>query len=373
MKMPRKKFLVPLDRLIVAILASSMSLTGFAQAEPLTAPFSLARDIMNNNKKNICTLQVPAPVLELDLLSFYDQDDDSRSTIVPSQKKAYDDAIAGARSFTNAVAKAASNYTQTDGNRLESAACTLEILTVWANADALSVLKTRQSALSATRMIAGAAMGYLQVRNAAPLLGVDTKPIEAWFDRRAKDIIPIYTESGDKVSNIQNHRYWGGFAVAAVGVAIGNRDYLQFGIDSYKIGVCQVTPDGALPLELARGAKARDYHLHAAAPLVMIGSLATANGQNIFPECNNGLQRLVNFALNAINDPTEIERLTGETMVKLPMKDGKIRDDRIAWLPAYLNYFPGDKDKFSSLYSGTLFSANLGGRISIMYDVSLRN
>lgn len=363
----------PAYRLIVVIVTSSFCASGLAQSAPLTAPFTLARHIMKNNNKTKCELPVPAPVVELELLSFYDQDDNSRSTIVPAQKKAYDEAIAGAKLFTSLVAKAASNYTQTDGNRLDSAACALKVLSVWAKADALSVFKTRQSALSATRMIAGAAMGYLQVRNAAPLLGVDTALIDDWFSRRAKDIIPIYTESGEMRSNIQNHRYWGGFAVAAIGVAIGNKDYLQFGIDSYKIGVCQVTSDGALPLELARKKKARDYHLHASAPLVMIGSLAVANGQNIFGECNNGLQRLVNFALNAINNPSDIERLTGETMVKLPIENGKIRDDRIAWLPAYLYYFPKDKAKFSDLYTGSLFSASLGGRVSIMYDVSLRN
>jgi poly(beta-D-mannuronate) lyase len=349
------------------------AVTATAARAELKVPFEIARHVVDVPGEKDCESKLVQPVRELELFSMYDQDDDSRSTIDPEQKKKYEKAMKQARDFLTDLTKQASNYTQTDGNRLEQAACALKVLNLWADADALSVLKTRQSALSASRLIAGAAMAYMQVRPAAKVLDIKTDGIEAWLARRARDLIPVYTESGDARSNLQNHRYWGGFAVAAVGVAVGNRDFLEFGVESYRIGVCQVTADGALPLELDRRKKARDYHLHAVAPLVMIASLAQPNGFDLFSECDNALPRLVRFSLASIKDPSRIEALAGEKQVPLPMEDGVVRGDRLAWLSVYLHYFPNERGKYKSLIKEPLFSSNLGGRVSVIYDLSQRN
>ncbi|MBB2820015.1 UNVERIFIED_ORG: poly(beta-D-mannuronate) lyase [Rhizobium esperanzae] len=361
----------------VSLLAGMFLLLGGVQANqaaPLTVPFELARHIAQNNGKRDCSEKLPAPVATLNLTSIYEDDDESHSSIDPKNKDRYDKAIAQTRQFAAFVTKYASNYTETDGNKLDAASCALAALDSWARADALSDLKTRQSYLSATRIVAGAALAYVQVRPAATLLKFDTGAIEKWLGGLAERTIPVYTESGDRDSNRQNHRYWGGFAVTAVGVAIGRRDFLDFGFESYKLGVCQVTADGALPLELMRKKKARDYHLHATGPLVMMASLLQANGYDALSQCDNGLQRLAHFALDSINDPSKMEMLAGEPQVNLPRdKRGLIRPDRIAWLDAYLRYYPNDRNTYGKLFDGDLFSSNLGGRINILYNVSERD
>lgn len=360
-------------RILAIGIAAGLMMTTPSHAASLKLPFEPARQVEAKAGDHSCKAKLVKPVKELDLFSIYDQDDDSRSTVDPEQKKKYDKAIKQARDFLTDITKQASNYTQTDGNRLEQADCALKALRSWADADALSVLKTRQSALSSSRLIAGAAMAYMQVRPAAKILDIETAPIDAWLTRRAENLIPVYTETGDARSNFQNHRYWGGFAVAAVGVAVGNKAFLDFGIESYKIGICQVTPEGALPLELARQKKARDYHLHAIAPLVMIASLAHPNGYDLFPECGNALQRLVHFSLDSISQPKKIETLSGAQQLPVPMEDGVVRSDRIAWLSVYLRYFPEDRKKYAGLFKEPLFSSNLGGRVSVIYDVDKRN
>lgn len=358
-------------------MAGALILVGTVQpiqAATLTVPFELARHVTKNNGKENCADNPPAPVVSLNLSSIYEDDDDSHSTIDPQHKDRYDKAVAQTRQFAAFVTRQASNYTGTDGNRLDAASCALKALDLWARADALSDLKTRQSYLSTTRILAGAALAYIQVRPAAALLKFDTGTIEKWLSGLADRTIPIYTESGDRTSNKQNHRYWGGLAVTAVGVAIGRKDYLDFGFESYKLGVCQVTADGALPLELMRKKKARDYHLHATGPLVMMASLLQANGYDALSECDNGLKRLAHFALDSINDPSRIETLAGEPQVKLPRdKNGLIRPDRIAWLDAYLHYYPEDRKLYGKLFDGALFSSNFGGRISVLYNVSERD
>lgn len=358
----------------VSVLAFSAAGTRSAAAATLAIPFQLARDTPNNNGKVECGQEIPTPVVSLSLSSIYDGEDESHSTIDPKNKARYDKTIDQTRQFSTFVTKNASNYTETDGNRLDAASCTLRALDAWAKADALSDLKSRQTYLSMTRIIAGAALAYVQVKPAAQLLDYDTTAIEAWLDNLAGRVIPIYTESGDRPSNRANHRYWGGLAVTAVGVAIGRKDFLDFGFESYKLGVCQVTAEGALPLELVRRKKARDYHLHAAGPLVMMASLLQVNGFDAFSQCGNGLQRLVHFSLRSIEDPSLVESLSDAKQVPLPRdENGFVRGDRIAWLDAYLAQYPGDRAEYGRLFKEPLFSSNFGGRVSIFYNTSLRD
>jgi poly(beta-D-mannuronate) lyase len=364
----RLKVIVP-----VVFVATLVSLGQSALADGLKSPFLPARHPLKDSPAIHCTDKIPTPVVELELLSIYDQEDESRSTIDPTRKKDYDAAIASARSFSNSVTKHASNYVQSDGSRLNDATCALNMLDAWAGADALSVLKTRQSALSSTRILAGSALAFLQVRDAAKIMKFDTAQIEAWLDRRASAIIPVYTESGDARSNKQNHRYWGGLAVAAIGVATGNADYLKFGMDSYEVGVSQIQPDGSLPLELARKKRARDYHLHATAPLVMIAELAEANGYDLYAAHDGAIHRLVDFDLRAVADPTEIEGLTQATMEAIP-KDGQyLRGDRLAWTDAYFARFPEKRSVYNLNVDRPLFSSNIGGRITVLFDTTFRN
>ncbi len=354
------------------VATQGMVVSGYA-AEGLKSPFVAARYPLKNDGKKKCSVAVPKPVIEVDLLSVYNQDDESRSTIDPTRKKTYDAAIASIRVFSSNITKYSSNYVQSDGNRLEDAACVLEYMDIWAKADALSIMKTRQSALSTTRILAGTALAYLQVREAISLLKFDTTQIDAWLNRRAAAVIPVYTETGDTRSNKQNHRYWGGLAVAAIGVAIGKTEYLKFGIDSYEVGVSQIQPDGTLPLELARKKRARDYHLHATSPLVMIAELAFANGTDLYSAHDGSIHRLVDFDLRAMKDPAEIEKLTQAKMEAFPKDGAFLRGDRLAWTDAYFARFPEKRATYNLNVKRPLYSSNIGGRVTVLFDTTFRN
>lgn len=362
------RFLMILSSLICLLSAEMV------YAADTVIPFTTAREITKNNGRRECPHPLPEPVRTLELNSIYDQEDPSRSQIDAENKERYENAIAHTRAFLIFITRYASNYTQTDGNRLDGAACALEALTLWARADALSDLKSRQTYHSMTRVIAGSAIAFMQVKAASDLLEIETSVIERWLTRRAQSTIPIYTQTGNLPSNRQNHRYWAGLAVAAVGVITGRRDFLDFGYHSYQIGICQVTTNGALPLELDRKKRARDYHLHALAPLVMLASITHANGYDALSLCNGSLQKLARFALDSIKDPIKVEGLTGVKQVSLPReKNGLVRRDRIAWLEVYLSLYPKERSHYQDLYDSPLFSSNLGGRLSAIYNFDFRN
>lgn len=333
-----------------------------AGAAGLASPFAAVAP--QSTGASTCGDPVPTPVVTLAVTSIYDQDDDSRSTIDEDQFDAYTEEMSGVRDFLTYVTKATSDYVASGGKKLSRAACALAWIDAWARADALSDLDTRQSALSSTRIIAGMGMAFLSVRPFAEQSGFDTSAIEAWFGARARDFIGVYENSGDRNSNRSNHRYWGGFAVAVSGVVTGDRSLLDWGIESYRIGVCQIDARGALPLELERDKKARDYHLHAIAPLVMIAELAEANGTDAYGLCDGAMHRLVKFALTSVGDPAEIEGITGARQVKLPTTDGAVRGDRLAWVEPYFKRFGGSEKDYGIKLSRPLFSSNLGGHLT---------
>ncbi len=349
---------------LVAVSALAALLgSGPVLASGLASPFSA---VAPKAAAAACGDAVPDPVVGLAVTSIYDQSDESRSTIDDEQFDAYTEEMAGPRDFLTYVTKAASDYVASNGKKAGKAACVYAFIDAWARGDALSQLDTRQSALSSTRIVAGMGMAYLAVRPYVEAEGLDTSAIEGWFAARAVDFQRVYDQSGDRGSNRSNHRYWGGFAVAVSGVVAGDRALLDWGVASYKIGVCQIDAHGALPLELAREKKARDYHLHAIAPLVMIAELAEANGVDAYGFCDGAMHRLVKFSLTAVADPSEIEALTGSKQLKLPTDDGAIRGDRLAWVEPYFKRFGGSETDYGIKVNRPLFSSNLGGRLTVM-------
>ncbi len=346
-----------LASLLVLPLATAPALAEMASPFPSVAPKGSPAE---------CKDAAPEPVTSLAVTSIYDQSDKSRSTIDDDQFDTYTEGMSGVRDFLTYVTKAASDYVASGGKKVAKAACALAWIDAWAGGDAMSDLDTRQSALSTTRIVAGMGMAYLSIRPYAEATGFDTSAIEAWFKARAEAFVAVYEGSGDRGSNRSNHRYWGGFAVAVSGVVADDRDLLDWGIESYRIGVCQIDARGALPLELERAKKARDYHLHAIAPLIMIAELAEANGTDAYGFCDGAMHRLVKFALTSVEDPDEIEALTGAKQVKLPTDDGAIRGDRLAWVEPYFKRFGGSEKDYGIKLSRPLFSSNLGGRLTSM-------
>lgn len=345
-------------------------LTAPASAIGLNSPFATVAPKLEVDTQFTCPDTPPKPEKSLSVTSIYDKADPSHSKIDDDQYDEYSEAMLGVRDYLTAVTKYASDYVSSKGTRVASGVCAITWLDAWAKGDALSDLGTRQSALSATRIVAGMGMAWLAVRGVADAMDYDPTILAAWFERRASDFIATYEESGNLGSNRSNHRYWGGFAVAASGVMAGDMDKLEWGVQSFKIGACQIREDGALPLELNRKKRARDYHLHAIAPMVMIGELAAANGIDAYDLCGGAFQRLVKFALTQVEDPTLIVALTGTKQQTIPDRDGHPRGDRFAWVDPYFKRFGGSEADYGFTLDRPLFSSNLGGRVTAYVEAN---
>lgn len=362
---------MPFSFSLACLLAAGLASSGAAESNGLLLPYKIPAAVMKDAKPvpEDCMTGLPDPVVTLELESIYDQSDKYHAKIDSEAKKVYDSKLKPVRDFTLEVTNMANKYVASGGKDVGQAVCAMQWIAAWASKDALAQLETRQSNLSVTRIVAGLALAYTQLP--ADLAGIPQSQrdeIDAWLQRRAEAAMATYGGGSKRPSNFQNHRYWGGLAVAAVGVATGRKDMLDWGVESYRIGACQIDANGALPLELARGSRARDYHLHAITPLIMIAELAQANGIDAYALCDGAIHRLVSFVISSVVDGDAIDGLAGKRQLPLSKNsDGTIRGDRLAWIEPYLKRFPS-QDWVSKLnFRRPLKSSKIGGNLTLLY------
>ena len=111
-----------------------------------------------------------------------------------------------------------------------------------------------------------------------------SETISAWLQSIGKQTIGYYEEHkksgpGDRQNN---HLYWAGVELAAIGVAADNPKDFAWAMDTYNTGVDKIQPDGTLPLEMARGSRALHYHLYALAPLILLAEFGEANQMGLY-------------------------------------------------------------------------------------------
>ena len=105
---------------------------------------------------------------------------------------------------------------------------------------------------------------------------------------------------------------------------------------AYNNGVDQITPDGTLPLEMARGARALHYHLYALAPLVLLAEFGEANGLDLYAHNHGAIHRLADVSVAGLKNPALFEKATGVKQEVPTVVSG----DQIGWAPPYARRFP---------------------------------
>jgi poly(beta-D-mannuronate) lyase len=148
----------------------------------------------------------------------------------------------------------------------QRAACALEWLTAWAEANALlGQMSSSQAEHERKWTLAALAIAYLNLRPEAS--SAQRRAIDAWLLRVADEVQRFADQSG-RTKN--NHYYWAGLAVGAVGAAAGSAPHWEFARRVFRDACADIRPDGALPLELARQRRALHYHRFALEPLAKL-------------------------------------------------------------------------------------------------------
>jgi poly(beta-D-mannuronate) lyase len=268
---------------------------------------------------------------------FYRLDDPTHSIIDPVRQAAYRKSSDGVKNVGLAIVKAADDY-RTTGSRGAAQCAMTQILTL-AQEHALAGKMSSNQAYYVQGWVVGAiAIAYLKIREADLATAQQTETIAQWLQSvgdQTKDYYDAHKKTGNGDSG-NNHLYWAGVELAAIGVASNNRKDFDWAMAAYDNGVEQIQPDGSLPLEMARGGRALHYHLYALAPLVLIAEFGEANHLDLYAHANGAIHRLVNFSIAGIKDPTSFTKATGVQQEIPKMVSG----DQIGWAPPYGKRFP---------------------------------
>ena len=309
---------------------------------------------------------VPKPVMGLDFGSRYTDDSSDRSDIDEESNADVNASLKPIEEYISAMSKMANSATLDETHRSAQVGCVVDWLYAWADADALSGLSTLSAKIAIPARFAGIAAAYRQVKSLGGIDNAKQAVIERWLiDRVGKMVVFFDTEAPPKASR-NNLRLWAGFAAMETGLATQNQDLVAWGRDTNEMAVCEASADGSLPLEMGRGRLALHYQLHALGPMMMTAALLEQNGEDGFGICEGKIATIATFTLNAVKDPTIVDKLAGKVQ-SFSTKKEKLRSYQMAWAEPYLRY---NSDAELEHFIGDLrplAHAKLGGNLTAIF------
>jgi poly(beta-D-mannuronate) lyase len=306
-----------------------------AAEKPLRSPWD-GKAVAASDAAYSCT---PLPHLSSDLVTdgFYRLDDPTHSIIDPVRQAAYDKSSGQVKAVGQAIVRAADGY-RISGSR-QAAECAMNRIVAMANDRALSGWMSSGQAYYVQGWVAGAvAIAYLKIRDAGYVTPEQAGSVAKWLQGIGEQTKAYYStrKTSGQGDGQNNHLYWAGVELAAIGVAANDSPDFDWAMAAYDNGVNQIRPDGVLPLEMARGGRALHYHLYALAPLVLLAEFGEANGLDLYAHADGAIHRLVNASVAGLRDPSPFEKATGVKQEVPKIVSG----DQIGWAPPYVRRFP---------------------------------
>lgn len=268
----------------------------------------------------------PPPVTSLTLTRFYA--DKTGSVVDPTLAEQHKAETAPLTLFLRHVTQSADKALKRTkpADKVSMADCALQWLAAWAEAGALTgKMGTAQAESERKWDMTGAALAYIKLKPFAS--DAQRAKIEPWLVRMADDARSVFDDGTHKRNN---HWYWLGLGLGAVGEATGSEKHWAQARDIMRDAARDIAADGSLPMEIARGQRALHYHAFALMPLVTLAEIAHARGEDFDALGNGALGRLVQVTLKGIADPTHFDKLAGVAQER-PVNPGS------GWLPLYLH------------------------------------
>lgn len=229
------------------------------------------------------------------------------------------------------------------------------LLAGWAAADALAApgpaTANRRYALD--RALLPIVVGFWLAGGgdaAAAAAAAVPDPVRAWLEGLLEgDSSPPAASTSAR----NNHAYLHASVAMAWGALTGDAARFAAGPRAYRRALRDMRPDGSLPLETRRGARALWYQRHALASLVTIAEMAAVQGQDLYGLDIDGrtVHAGIRFLLDAIDDPRRVWRYAAANENPGPERDWRRQDlgfleprghgrRYMAWAEIYAARFP---------------------------------
>lgn len=291
---------------------------------------------------------------------------DNKSSIIDPEKwKAYVATSGPYKALGDRIVTAADAY-QTTGSRA-AVECALDHMEAAAKDGVFAGKMSSNQAYYVQGWVIGAvAIAYLKIRDSGLISADQSKIILTWIDKVVSQSQGYYEEhrknsAGDAQNN---HLYWAGVEVAAAGIAANNRKLFDWGMETYRVGISQIKPDGSLPQEMRRGQRALHYHLYALAPLIYLAEFGEENGLHSYADSDYAIKKLANLCIAGLGDNSFFVKATG---IAQDTPNGSPAAEQISWAKIYLGRFPNpqlaklldEAKSMSYMYLGGLPPATL--------------
>ncbi len=264
--------------------------------------------------------------------------DSKGSVIDPVKMKAYAESSGPYKNLGNVTVAAADAF-RTTGSK-EAAECVRLLLNTSAKDRVFTGKMSSTQAYFVQGWVIGAlAVSYLKVRGSGLIPADESAKITVWMQDVAKQTLDFYEGRTSFTGAWQknNHLYWAGVEIGAIGIAANDRKMLDWAVVAYRNGLTQIALDGTMPEEMRRGQRALHYHLYAASPLVYLAEFGEDNGIDLYAEKDHALQRLVKLSTNGLLDNSYFEQKAG---VKQNAPNGPPTAEEIGWASFYVKRFP---------------------------------
>jgi poly(beta-D-mannuronate) lyase len=340
------------------LLVSGLS---YAAETPLQAPFPLnpTHTEPSTSGERVACPEPADPVRDVMGVSFYT---DAYHSIVDlrlinnnhTQLKAIS-------TFLGMVSQMTDRYLRSGDTA--AAHCAFVWLSHWARANAMLGRVNQQGAYERKWTLGGLALSYVKIQHAPDLDDQARYQVQRWF-RRLAAVVRAEYQHPERVDNRNNHAYWAGMAIAAVGIATNDRGLFEWGLAQYRLGIKQIQEDGTLPLELDRKGRALHYHLYALTPLVMLAEMGERNGIPLYQEQHGRLSHLVNRVVQGVSNPEAFGHLANAAQIDpMPPRGGS----NVAWVEIWLAQFPDPELTRWIANRRPVIDPRMGGNITQLY------
>ena len=271
---------------------------------------------------------VPPPVTDIALERFYE--DSAGSIVEPTLLEQHKAKTAPLIEFVGTVTRLADRAYKQRSSPRGTIACGLSWIRGWAEGGAyLGKMDGKQAEAQRKWDLAGIALAYIKLKRFASV--EDRKAIDPWLIKIADAARAHFDDTSIKRNN---HWYWLGLAVGAVGIATDSDKHWQMAKAIMNDAASDISANGTLPLELAREGRALHYHAFALMPLVTLAELGSTRGEDWNTLNDGALHRLVAKTADGLNDPVIFDKLAGVAQQR-PVNPGA------GWAELYNQRFSG--------------------------------
>lgn len=306
---------------LAATLALLAPICASGQVRPPFAPEAFAsRTAIAPAARPTAAMRCPAPappMIDMSGLGSFYAAGGNQSVIDARRMRAYVQRTALNDGMKRQLLDLTRKWAAAPGGRAGAGHCIAGVLSSWARRDALlngiernDAIGRRQAILLIAWTAPAIGTSHAMAERSGAVTPADREAIIRWA-RKLSARIHADFDGRAATEAPSNHAYWAAAALASLASITGDRGDVAWGVRTISRGLATADGNGALPREIARGARALHYQNFAMLAIAITVRAADANGVALSAADEERLNRVARFSMAAWRAPSVMQRRTG--------------------------------------------------------------